>query len=101
MTRTRSYSNAVRTERARHFAARIACAADRRRREAAMAYLAAGELKVSEVADMLGLHRATIARQAKAMGIDPRKARAGLLARLAKVAHLFAPLFDQMMRDRL
>jgi hypothetical protein len=65
-----------------------------------MVYLAAGELKVSEVADMLGLHRATIARQAKAMGIDPKQARADLLVRLAKGAHLFAPLFDQMMRDR-
>jgi hypothetical protein len=79
MTRTRSYSNAVRTDRARHFAARIACAADRRRRrEAVEGLLAPGDITASEAAHLPGVHRSTILRRCKALGINPKQARAAL-----------------------
>ena len=69
---TRRYSNAVRTERARHFAAVEAVAEDRRRRrDAVMALVAEGELKVSEAASILGMHPMTIRRHAKAAGSRP------------------------------
>jgi hypothetical protein len=93
---------AVRTERARHFAARIACAADcRRRREAVEGLLAQGDITATEAADLLGCHRSTILRRCKALGIDPSKARADLLVRLAACASHFAPLFELTFKDRL
>ena len=99
---TRRYSNAVRTERARHFAAVEAVAEDRRRRrDAAMGLIAAGELTASEGARMTGLHLSTVRRQAKAMGFDPRQARRDYLAQLAAHAADYAALFDIVYGDRL
>jgi excisionase family DNA binding protein len=65
-----------------------------------MAHVAAGELTTSEAADMLGVSRSTVARWAKARGIDVRAARANLLVRLAADAAKFAPLFDMVYGDR-
>lgn len=49
---------------------------------------------------MLGVSPSTVARWAKARGIDPRKARADLLVRLAADAAKFAKVFDLMYGDR-
>lgn len=95
MTRTRSYSNAVRAERARHFACRIAVAADRRRRtEATMGLLASGDITATEAAELLGVHRSTIMRRCKVQNINPKQARAALLVRLAACAEKFGELFE-------
>jgi|HubBroStandDraft_6_1064221.scaffolds.fasta_scaffold2368128_1 predicted DNA-binding protein (UPF0251 family) len=47
----------------------------------------AGEITVAEAARTLGVHRGTVGRSCKAVGIDPRKARADYVRRMiAEVA---------------
>jgi transposase len=70
------------------------------RREAVMVLVRAGELKVSEAATMLGLHYATVRRQARKMGFDPKQARKAYLEELKKHASDYAALFDIMYGDR-
>jgi DNA-binding MurR/RpiR family transcriptional regulator len=48
-----------------------------------MALIAEGEITATEAARLLGMHRTTVTRWARAFGIDSRKARADLLSRLA------------------
>jgi hypothetical protein len=94
---TLRYSAAVRLERRRYAAA----AEDRQRRRAGvMRLVAAGELKVAEAADMLGVSDRTIWRDCKAACVNPKQARRVLLARLAEHAADFAPCFDEFMRER-
>ena len=49
---------------------------DDAKRMRVIALVASGELKVAEAARALGLHPTTVARHVRALGIEPREARA-------------------------
>jgi len=51
-----------------------------------MELLAAGELRVSEAARMLGVARTTVGRRCTAVGIDPKQARAAYVKFLVDAA---------------
>ena len=82
-------------ERQRHHDAIARCTEDRlNRRDAAMRLLGDGDITTAECARLLGCHRATVTRRAKAMGINPKQARAALLKRLSACAEKFGELFE-------
>jgi hypothetical protein len=51
-----------------------------------MGFVAIGRFKVADAAEALGVSHATISRRCKALGIDPRRARADYVRRMSKVA---------------
>jgi hypothetical protein len=99
--RRRKLSPAAAAERQRHRAALASVTADcELRRAAIFALVKSGDLRVCEASRILGVTDRTVRRWCKAANVKPKQARAALLARLSKVAPLFAPAFDQMMRER-